>query len=92
MKLLETNDKKKILKANVKKNTFNTRTQELSETVQARRQWNDIFKMLIGKKPKKTQYKKKPKNSVENYSFNLNNVFLLKENFPFIESQKLLLE
>lgn len=34
MKLLETNDKKKILKANVKKkNMFNTRAQELSETV-----------------------------------------------------------
>lgn len=69
MKLLETNDKKKILKANIKKkNMLNTGTQELSETVQARRQWNDIFKMLIGKKPQKTQYRKNPKNSVENYS------------------------
>lgn len=48
MKLLKTDDKKKTLKANIRKTTMlSIRAQELSETVQAGRQRLDIFKMLI---------------------------------------------
>ena len=53
LKLLKTKDKEKILKtAKVKRNNtqrkkkISIRAKILSETMQARRQWNDIFNQL----------------------------------------------